>query len=135
MKLQVGVKALIQNDRGQYLLLRRAQTMVNETETHWDIPGGRIEPEEALHDALRREIVEETGLRIETEPELLTAQDIFVPAADLHVVRLTYRLRGYGEVALSHEHQDTKWVTLEEALALNLDPYLREALVNQKTPR
>jgi 8-oxo-dGTP diphosphatase len=135
MKLQVGVKALIQNSSGKYLLLRRAKTMINETETHWDIPGGRIEPEEALQDALRREIIEETSLQIETEPELLTAQDIFVPAADLHVVRLTYRLQGDGDVALSHEHQDTKWVTLEEALALNLDPYLREALANQKTPR
>jgi ADP-ribose pyrophosphatase YjhB (NUDIX family) len=66
MKLQVGVKALIQNSSGKYLLLRRAKTMVNETETHWDIPGGRIEPEEGLQNALRREIAEETGLRPRT---------------------------------------------------------------------
>lgn len=132
MKLQVGVKALIQNDKGEYLLLRRAEVMTSESETHWDIPGGRIEPEEALHDALRREVLEETGIKLSDEPELLAAQDIFVSAINLHVVRLTYRLKGQGEVVLSHEHQETRWVLLEDALTLNLDSYLREVLSKQK---
>ena len=135
MKLQVGVKVLIQNNSGQYLLLRRAQTMSSESETHWDIPGGRIEPEEPLAEALRREIHEETGLDITAAPQLLAAQDIFVPAADLHVVRLTYQLQGDGDVVISHEHQDTQWATPSEAIKLNLDPYLREVLTNQKAPR
>ena len=134
MKLQVGVKALIQNNQGTYLMLHRAATMANESEAHWDIPGGRIEPEEALNDALKREILEETGLEVNSKPKLLCAQDIFVPSADLHVVRLTYVMQGEGNVTISHEHQDTRWVTREEALALNLDPYLRNALENQKTP-
>ena len=44
MILQVGVKALIKNDKGQYLFLRRSERMQAETEPHWDIPGGRIDP-------------------------------------------------------------------------------------------
>lgn len=128
MKLQVGVKALVQNNRGEYLLLRRDKVMHGETEAHWDIPGGRIEPEEALFDALKREILEETGLSIPNTPELLEAQDIFVPAADLHVVRLTYVLQGDGEAVISDEHQEARWATSEKALALNLDPYLRQVL-------
>lgn len=134
MKLQVGVKALIQNDQGQYLMLHRAETTANETKAHWDIPGGRIEPDEALLDALKREIHEETGLTVESAPELLGAQDIFVPPAGLHVVRLTYILKGDGEVVISHEHQGTRWVTRKEALKLRLDPYLRSILENQKAP-
>lgn len=128
MKLQVGVKVILQNDKDEYLLLRRSETFHNETEPHWDIPGGRIDPEETLHDALRREIMEETGLTVDDDFRLLAAQDIMVPAKDLHVVRLTYTARGTGNVVTSDEHQETKWIDREEALKLNLDPYLREAL-------
>lgn len=128
MKLQVGVKALIQNDRGEYLLLRRSQVMENEVEAHWDIPGGRIEPEEPLEQALRREIKEETGLDTAGDPVLLKAQDIFVEKADLHVVRLTYSLRGSGDVTISDEHQEMRWVVPNELITLNLDPYLRQVL-------
>ena len=51
MILQVGVKALIKNDKGQYLFLRRSERMQAETEPHWDIPGGRIDPAERLEQA------------------------------------------------------------------------------------
>lgn len=79
MKLQVGVKVLIKNPEGNYLLLQRAAAMDHEPEAHWDIPGGRIEPEERLLDALTRELEEETGITLTGAPHLLGAQDIFVP--------------------------------------------------------
>ncbi|MDN5274615.1 MAG: mismatch repair protein MutT [Candidatus Saccharibacteria bacterium] len=132
MNLQVGVKVLITNTEGKHLFLQRAAVMDNETEAHWDIPGGRIEPNEALLVALAREIKEETGLSLAGTPHLLGAQDIFVPSKDLHVVRLTYEADGNGEVTVSHEHQKVRWATRDEALDVNLDPYLREILSQQK---
>jgi len=128
MKLQVGVKALIKNDQEKYLFMLRTKIMDGEKEACWDIPGGRIEPEEILFDALKREINEETGLSITHDPVLLGAQDIFVPAADLHVVRLTYTLQAEGAANVSDEHQEARWMTLEEAKAFNLDPYLRKLI-------
>ena len=128
MKLQVGVKVLLQNSKDEYLLIRRSHSMNGEPEAHWDIPGGRIKPEEKLHEALEREIREETGLEIDGAFQLLAAQDIMVPAKDLHVVRLTYTTSGEGNVIISDEHQDILWVTAQEAFDLNLDPYLHEAL-------
>jgi 8-oxo-dGTP diphosphatase len=132
MKLQVGVKVLIKNAEGKYLLLQRAAAMDNETEAHWDIPGGRIKPEEPLLEALAREVTEETGLNLTGTPHLLSAQDIFVPSKELHVVRLTYIVDGNGEATVSHEHQNVQWATLHEALGINLDPYLRGILSQQK---
>lgn len=132
MQLQVGVKVLIKNPDSKYLLLQRAAAMNSETEAHWDIPGGRIEPEEPLLEALAREISEETGLTLTRMPQLLSAQDIFVPAKGVHVVRLTYLIDGDGKVVISHEHQNVKWAGHDEALELNLDPYLREVLNQQK---
>jgi 8-oxo-dGTP diphosphatase len=133
MNLQVGVKVLIKNSDQKYLLLQRAAAMEHEAEAHWDIPGGRIEPNEPLLNALAREISEETGLTLSDTPRLLGAQDIFVAAKDLHVVRLTYIANGGGEPVVSHEHQNVKWASLDEALNINLDPYLREILSQQKT--
>jgi len=128
MKLQVGVKALVQNENNQFLFMRRSVTFGDEKEPHWDIPGGRIDADEPLMDALRREIMEETGLQFSDTPVLLTAQDIFAAHADLHVVRLTYLIKGTGEPKLSDEHQEVRWMTAEEALADTPDPYTREAL-------
>lgn len=133
MKLQVGVKALIENNEGKYLFMRRSQTFERETEAHWDIPGGRIEPEEALVEGLAREIHEETGLKLQGTPTLLAAQDIFVQSADLHVVRLTYVAQASGKLSLSDEHEEHTWMSIEQVIASNLDPYLAEVLSNPKT--
>ncbi|HEU5122416.1 MAG TPA: NUDIX hydrolase [Candidatus Saccharimonadales bacterium] len=132
MKLQVGVKALIKNSSNQFLFIRRAVTFGEEKQPHWDIPGGRINADEPLLDALRREIMEETGLQCESTPTLLAAQDIFASRIDLHVVRLTYLIEGTGDPNLSDEHQEAKWMTIEEVLTENPDPYIREVLESQK---
>lgn len=58
MKLQVGVKVLIQNSQGQYLLLQRSQPLPDGSGIKWDIPGGRIEPEESLEDGLKRALTQ-----------------------------------------------------------------------------
>lgn len=128
MILQVGVKALIQNEVGQYLFIRRSKAMSDETMPHWDIPGGRIDPSEQLEVALAREITEETGMELVGTPELIAAQDIMPPGRDLHVVRLTYRAQAEGDLTLSDEHQESMWMTRHEALASNLDKYIRSVI-------
>ena len=131
MKLQVGVKVLIQNTKGEFLFLRRSADFKPGASQNWDIPGGRIEPEEPLKDALRREVQEETGLTLASTDRLLAAQDIFVEAADLHVVRLTYLGMASGEVAISDEHDEYVWMTTREILAEpHVDSYLYEVLKN-----
>jgi len=54
--------ALCVDDRGHILLARRAHAPF---EGFWDIPGGFIEEDEHPHDAIRRELREETGLEVE----------------------------------------------------------------------
>ena len=94
MNLQVGVKALIKNSKDEYLFMRRSTILATDvSEPSWDIPGGRIESNEYLPEALKREIQEEVGYEIQSTPMLIAAQDIFVPAKELHVVRLTYTLK------------------------------------------
>ena len=130
MELQVGVKILLQNKEGKFLVLQRSKIKYPEVGAKWDIAGGRIDPDIRLLENLKREVMEETGLEIMGEPRLLAAQDILKPGK--HVVRLTYLGQTNGEVVLSDEHQDYKWLTLEEIKKLEpMDLYFREVL-NQR---
>jgi 8-oxo-dGTP pyrophosphatase MutT (NUDIX family) len=129
MILQVGVKALLKNKDGKYLILKRSAEKYGKFGDMWDIVGGRIEPGSSLMENLKREVTEETQLQISSEPRLLHAQDI-LRHKDKHVVRLTYVADATGEVVLdTSENVDYKWLTLDELRRLSgLDEYVKEIL-------
>ena len=58
----VGVGAVIWNDCGEIVLIRRGQ---EPRLGEWSIPGGRLEWGESVRDAIVREVREETGLEVE----------------------------------------------------------------------
>lgn len=130
MELQVGVKILLRNAEGKYLLVRRSTEKYPEVGQHqWDIVGGRIDAGVPLSENLKREIKEEVGLNLEKEPQLVAAQDILrIPGR--HVVRLTYigEISGIPQLDLE-EHSDFQWLTSEELKSLQgLDLYVKELL-------
>lgn len=65
----IGVKALIRNEAGAIFLLneRRAET----GEARWDIPGGRMDPNETFLNTLAREMQEELAVSYVGEPQFL----------------------------------------------------------------
>jgi 8-oxo-dGTP diphosphatase len=129
MQLQIGVKVLIKNNNGLYLFLKRSKLLSSDVKNSWDIPGGRINPAENLHDALVREVSEEIHHDLENEPTLVNAQDIFISAKSLHVVRLTYiTTEDVSDIILSDEHEDYVWRSLDDLDDLNIEPYLKEVL-------
>ena len=130
MNLQVGVKILISNENGKFLFLRRSHQVESTKHKLWDLPGGRIYPQESLHEALKREVKEETNLELLKVDRLLGAQDIFVKQKDLHVVRLTYEGKASGEVSLSDEHEEFKWASKNELISSGdaIDSYLSEVI-------
>lgn len=129
IELQVGVKVLLKNKEGKYLMMLRSAIKYPEAGAKWEIPGGRIDPGSELFDNLKREVKEETGLEIIGEPKLIAAQDILRPHK--HIVRLTYLGEGEGEVKLSDEHTEYKWLPASEVVKLEpIDPILKEVLNN-----
>ena len=128
MELQVGVKALLKNKEGKYLLLRRNPKKYPEVGPKWDIIGGRIHPGSPLLENLKREILEEAGLNYQGTPKLVAAQDI-LKLADKHVVRLTYIGEMDGEPKIDEEHLEARWFTAEEIKAMDvkdLDGFFKE---------
>lgn len=129
MILQVGVKAFLKNKDGKYLLLKRNMEKYITSKGVWDIVGGRIDPGTFLLDNLNREIMEETQLKITSEPKLIYAQDI-IPNSERHIVRLTYLANTEGEPILdTSENIEYKWLTIEELKNQDdLDIYVKEIL-------
>ena len=60
----VGAGALIINDKNEALLLKRTNKTRNLT-GFWMQPGGGVEFNEKIEDAVKREIKEETGFNFE----------------------------------------------------------------------
>ena len=132
MELQVGVKALLKNNEGKYLLVRRSSEKYPEVGAKWDIVGGRIEPGSSLLENLKREIMEEVSLELTEELTLVAAQDI-LRAPGKHVVRLTYVGTITGEPKLDGDHTEFRWFTKEELKNIDeLDTYFKELLSNNK---
>lgn len=130
MELQVGVKILLKNPGGKYLLLRRNAQKYPEVGANWDIVGGRIDPGTPLLENLKREIQEETKLDLTQEPKLIAAQDI-LRITGRHVVRLTYVGEISGEPILNEDHDEYKWFEISEIKSLppdQLDVYFKELL-------
>ena len=129
MILQVGVKVFLGNKHGHWLLLYRTLEKSPDVSGGRDMVGSRIVPGSKLKENLRREVKEETGLEIISEPVLIAAQDI-MPDGDKHVVRLTYTAETEGEPVLNtSENTDYKWMLKEEIEALDdLDIYAKDAL-------
>ena len=53
-----AVRAIIQNEQGHILFVQRSDNR------HWVMPAGSLELNESVWDALKREVVEETGLQV-----------------------------------------------------------------------
>ena len=72
----VGVGAMIFNQKGELLLLKRSQN-AKDRPNHWEIPGGSINFMEKAEAAIRREVQEECGVEFDTIEQLSTEDHIF----------------------------------------------------------
>jgi 8-oxo-dGTP diphosphatase len=104
--LGVSGKAIISRN-GKILLLQRSIT--NEFEPGlWEFPGGKINFGENLIEALKREVMEETGLNVKVGPPLITWNFLKKP---FWVTGITFRCQSdIGKITLSHEHDNFTWI-------------------------
>src|ERR1700691_2293621 len=95
----LGVGALIftrAGRRGPILLIERGG---HPLKGYWSLPGGLVETGEKLEDAVRREILEETGLRIQPVSRLEIFERIMRDAsgrAEYHYVLADYVCKVVG---------------------------------------
>src|SRR5690349_809537 len=98
----VSVAAVIVDDAGRVLVTQRRDN------GRWEPPGGVLELGESIVDGVRREVHEETGLRI--EPDRLTGVYKNMPRG---IVALVFRahITGGTEAAATDETVRLAWLT------------------------
>lgn len=116
---QPSVVSLVIERDGAVLLGRRSVAK-DHAPGQWETISGRVEPGETLHEAVRREAWEETGLDVEIVREL----DRFTferGRSGESTAGITFHCRAMGgRERLSAEHQEFRWVTLGEVRAFGL---------------
>lgn len=108
-KIAVGA-IIIQN--GKVLLLKRSQ---NETTYPgiWELPSGKRKFMESSHDALIREVKEETGLDIQVEKiseifeYLVEKQDETIDTTQINFIASS--ISSNQKIMLSEEHERASW--------------------------
>jgi len=112
------VKGVVIRNGNETLLLKRAKGGVNGGK--WDIPGGLLEMDETVEEALMREIGEETGIEVEMGPVIRVSE--FSKGHELFNAKRSLRYIVYyrgGEVALNErEHDDYKWMNIDDAIGI-----------------
>jgi phosphoglycolate phosphatase len=134
------VGALIFNGADEVLMIR-----THKWSNKWGIPGGKIKWCETSEAALRREIKEETGLKV-TDIKFVLVQDCIHSKEfyrDAHFVLLNYACRYAGKpaVKLNDEGQEFRWVKIAEAKKMKLnkptkiliEAVLKSKIVNHKS--
>lgn len=123
----VSVAGVITDADGRALLIRRRDTL------HWEPPGGVLELDESIEAGLRREVREETGLKV--EPDALTG--VYKNMAR-GIIALVFRCNVIsGHLTLNDEVSGFQWATPEEVKAMADEAFavrVLDALNSQSLP-
>ncbi|MBI0378876.1 NUDIX domain-containing protein, partial [Streptomyces albiflaviniger] len=124
----MSVAGVIVDDAGRALLIKRRDN------GKWEPPGGVLEREETIPDALQREVLEETGIKIAL-PATLTG--VYKNMTGL-IVSLVFRCEAIdGTPTTGAETRALRWATRDEITTLADEAYairVLDALDNTSPP-
>jgi 8-oxo-dGTP diphosphatase len=122
----VCVVFVIERDGGEVLLLKRSRAK-DHAPGEWETGSGGILSGESPYVAVVREAKEETGLDVEVV-DIIDAFHFYRGAERRETIGISFhcRLRG-GEVTLSDEHEDSKWVPVAALIEGPYPEWLRRA--------
>jgi 8-oxo-dGTP diphosphatase len=108
---RTSVAVVVTNPEGKYLIMQRS---FKDTDGagFWDIPGGSVDSDD-IHDSAVRELHEEAGIKTDA---LDYFSDIVYncPWINDDKVRFIFSHKTSVTPVISFEHEEYKWVTIEE---------------------
>lgn len=109
--------AVIRNDDGKIFITRRPDHV--HQGGLWEFPGGKVENDESVQDALRREIQEEVGIQIQHALPLITIPFRY---PDKHVLLDVWEVLSYSGVPHGKEGQASNWVDVSDLQSISFPP-------------
>jgi len=122
-----GVGALIYNDKGEILLVNRNEKGRRVT---WALPGGKVEANENFEDALKREVIEELGVVVESAEPFSAKPDIFEGRL-YETVCYKVKIKGEPKIMVEGELDKLKWFSLDNLPEIDYPPS-RDAIETYK---
>ncbi|MDO5571733.1 MAG: NUDIX domain-containing protein [Bacteroidales bacterium] len=87
--------AIIRNEKGELLTARRAKEPAKGT---MDLPGGFIDSYETAEQGVAREVLEETGLKVDNQKYLFSLPNIYpFSGIDIHTLDLFFECKIIGD--------------------------------------
>lgn len=114
--LQVAV-GIIRNAEGSIFLAQRPAT--SHMANMWEFPGGKIEPGESAHQALVRELNEETGIEVTHATPYDLADHTY---QDIRVTLHFFMVEGWQGEPYGREGQPQRWVAQQQLVASEFPP-------------
>lgn len=113
---RLGVGAIAVHD-GALLLVRRGKQPAYGM---WSLPGGHLERDELLAEAVKREMREETGVEVEVG----ALAGVFEIVGDAHLVVLDFfvEVRGHPAPSPGGDALDARWVPFDDVERLECTP-------------
>lgn len=126
MDLPYGLtmRGLLKKNNDILLLKRDPNSRTNPN--RWELPGGKVDPGEFFDEALIREFVEETSLKVEIGDLIGAIQENFSHKRTV-VIIMNVKSNSY-DIKISDEHIDWKWANLDEIKNLELSGWLASLL-------
>lgn len=119
---KLAIYGIARNSLRQTLVVRRS-CHSKHWPGYWDLPGGKVDPSETVDAALRREFIEETGLKVEVNRMAAITE---FALSDIRVACIIAEVSVIsGHMKLSGEHDLFRWSKAGDIPRLNICPYLQ----------
>ena len=114
----LGVGAVIMNDLGEVLLMKRSKNLSKDRTTAglWSIPGGEVEFGEKVSDAIKREVREELDVEIVVK-KIIGNWDQILPKSKVHWHSVSFLCKiknGVPKIMEPDKFNQIKWFSLSK---------------------
>lgn len=110
----VAVVAVIRNNEGKYLVLKRSEKEIAYP-SMYTFPGGKVEDNDTVEETLIKEAKEEANLDLKPG-QILLKDKSFIRPDDQTVKVFSYlcEVENTNDIKISDDFTDYKWVTFED---------------------
>jgi len=120
--------------KGETVLISQRSWEEEHMPGRWTIPGGKVDHADddifdVLQKTVRREVMEETGVEIAEEMEIVS-NNSYTKENGQHVIAIVFKCHyKSGEAKPLEDTIACKWATIDEVKAIDFPPHVKEYIL------